>query len=64
MTVRLFADDACLSLDNTNAKSLQENVNAELVKVNQWLIYNKLHANYVEWINFVFLVLDNSTGNM
>ena len=45
MTVRLFADDACLSLENSNALDLQKETNFELLKVNNWLIHNKLFLN-------------------
>ena len=46
MKVRLFADDACLSLSNKDPHILQEHVNMELVKVHQWLKENKLFINY------------------
>ncbi len=46
MKVRLFADDACLCLDNKNPNLLQEQVNLELQKVQHWLKTNKLYINH------------------
>ena len=37
--VRLFADDACLILDDKNPKRLQNNINHELIKINNWMTY-------------------------
>ena len=45
MKVRLYADDACLSLENVDPATLQTETNHELVKVNNWLINNKLFLN-------------------
>ena len=42
--VRLFADDACLLLDNKCPNSLQSNVNVELNKISNWLKVNKFCA--------------------
>ena len=44
--VRLFADDACLILDDKNPKRLQNNINHELNKINNWMKINKLSINY------------------
>lgn len=44
--VRLFADDACLIYKNKNIFQLEQNVNSELIKVNDWLKVNKLSVNY------------------
>ena len=46
MKVRLFADDACLSLENADPLALQDQTNKELIKVNNWLANNKLFLNY------------------
>ena len=46
MKVRLFADDACLSFENTDPLALQQQTNQELLKVNNWLNQNKLFLNY------------------
>lgn len=43
---RLFADDTALILSDTNLISLNENINSELIKVEQWLNTNKLSLNY------------------
>ena len=45
LRVRLFADDACLSFESDNAVLLEEKVNFELNKVNEWLNENKLFLN-------------------
>lgn len=42
----LFADDAYLMLSHKNLQHLEENVNNELVKIDQWLRMNKLTLNY------------------
>ena len=44
--IKLFADDACLLLDHKDPKILQELVNNELVKINDWMKLNKLTINY------------------
>ena len=44
--VRLFADDACLIYTDTNYQNLQNVVNSELNKVNNYLTINKLSINY------------------
>ena len=46
--VRLFVDDACLIYRNKNISQLEQNVNSELVKVNDWLKINKLTVNYLK----------------
>ena len=50
--VRLFADDACLLLDNECPNLLQSNINTELKKINNWMKANKLSLNY-EKTNFM-----------
>lgn len=44
-SLTLFADDANLSLNNSNPLNLQNNVNDELVKISEWLCCNKLSLN-------------------
>ena len=44
--VRLFADDACFIYKNKNISQLEQNVNLELIKINDWLKINKLSINY------------------
>jgi hypothetical protein len=44
--IKLFADDAGLLLDHEDPKLLQDLVNNELVKINDWMKLNKLTINY------------------
>ena len=46
MKVRLFADDACLSVEHKNPETLELIVNKEPLKVQNWLDNNKLFINY------------------
>ena len=41
----MFADDTTLFLEDNNIVRLQENVNNELLKINNWLISNRLSIN-------------------
>ena len=41
----LFADDAAMVLQHSSLKHLQRQLNAEVNKLNQWLIANKLTLN-------------------
>ena len=50
--IKLFADDACLILDNKDPSKLQHFVNKELVRVNDWMKLNKLSINY-EKTNYI-----------
>ena len=43
---RLFADDTTLFLSNDNLKTLNKNVNYELLNIEVWLNANKLSLNY------------------
>ena len=45
-SIRLFADDASLSLSHSNPKTLESTVNKELKVINNWLKSNKLFLNY------------------
>ena len=46
LNVKLFADDANLSLSNVNAATLQNDINHELFKVDEWVRVNQLSINY------------------
>ena len=52
--VRLFADDACLIMDNSNPKALQDNINNELVNIDNWMRSNKLSINYSKTHYMIF----------
>lgn len=45
-TVRLFADDACLVYTCNSAVELENRVNTELIKINNWRVINKLSVNF------------------
>ena len=42
---RLFADDMCLLLHNSNLSSLRENINVEISHLYEWCNSNKLKIN-------------------
>ena len=46
LTPSLFADDALLTVACANSANLQNGVNSELQKVDEWMRYNKLSLNY------------------
>jgi len=46
LTPTLFADDTLLTLSCANSANLQNEVNSELQKVDNWMRYNKLSLNY------------------
>ena len=48
LTVRLYADDACLTFSESNLTVLQNAMNKELNLVNDWLKVNKLSVNYTK----------------
>ena len=52
--VRLFADDACLLLDDKNPLFLEQRVNLELTKINNWMKINKLSINYSKTNYIIF----------
>ena len=54
LKVRLFADDACLSYENENPQIIEEVVNRELGKVNEWLLDNKLFLNFSKSTYLIF----------
>ena len=43
--MRLFADDTALFLSNDNLKTLNKDVNYELLNIEAWLNANKLSLN-------------------
>ena len=46
LTVRLYADDACLTFSHNNLTFLQNKLNKELNLISDWLKVNKLSVNY------------------
>ena len=46
VTPTLFADDTLLTVSCANSANLQNGVNNELQKVDEWMRYNKLPLNY------------------
>ena len=48
LTPTFFADDTVLSTSGSNSTELQNKVNVELGKVNEWLRFNKLSLNYLK----------------
>ena len=56
----LFADDACLGLSDSCPKSLESNVNKELIKISNWMKTNKICINYGKT---VFMIVTNKTLN-
>ena len=60
--VRLFADDACLILDDKNPKRLENNINHELIKINNWMKINKLSINYDKTNYMIFTKKRNDSN--
>ena len=58
LNVKLFADDAVLSLSNKIPNSLQFDINLELLKVENWMRINKLTINYKK-TNYMILTKKN-----
>lgn len=52
--IKLFGDDACLSLNHKDSHTLENNVNNELIKINSWLQSNKLFLNYSKTNYLIF----------
>ena len=46
LRVRLFADDASLTMSNKSKSLLENHMNNELIKVDKWSKTNKLPLNY------------------
>ena len=58
LNVKIFADDAVLSLFNKSPNSLQFDNNLELLKVENWMRINKLTINYKK-TNYMILTKKN-----
>ena len=52
--IKLFADDACLSLTHKDPDTLENKVNNELININNWLHSNKLFLNYSKTNYLIF----------
>ena len=61
--VRLFADDACLIYSDYRPTDLQNGVNSELAKVDQWMRCNKLSINYSK-SNYIIFTRKKSQINL
>ena len=46
LNIRLFADDACVSFSHENPTFLENKINTEMIKIDNWLKANKLFLNY------------------
>ena len=46
LRIRLFADDASLTMSNKSESLLENRMNNELIKVDEWSKTNKLSLNY------------------
>ena len=44
-TPRLYADDTCLLIQNSNLDNSQNTVEAEMNKISSWMVANKLTTN-------------------
>ena len=53
-SVRLFADDACLTLHDKSPDNLEQAVNNELLKISNWININKLTINYKKTNYIIF----------
>ena len=54
LSVKLFADDACLSYSCSDTNILEQIVNNELKTINKWRINNKLSVNFTKSNFMVF----------
>ena len=54
LNIKLFADDAVISLSNKNTNCLQFNISSELLKVENWMRINKLTVNHKK-TNYIIL---------
>ena len=57
-TTVLFADDTVLTMTNSCIKTLQHNVNKELMKIDEWMRLNELSLNYS---NTKYMLITNKT---
>ena len=61
LKIRLFADDACVSLSHKDPIILEKQINEELNKLNHWLQENKLFLNYSKSNYLIFSKRRNKT---
>ena len=54
LNVKLFADDACLSLSHEDPVFLEKTINTEMIKIDTWLKTNKLFLNYSKSSYLIF----------
>ena len=54
LKLKMFADDTTLFLEDNDILRLQENVNNELLKINNWLISNRLSINLKKTYYMIF----------
>lgn len=52
-TPRLYADDTLISIAGKSATELHRNVNADLARISDWLLANKLSLNVVKTENML-----------
>ena len=57
-SIRLFADDACLTVHKRNSDELENITNQELVKINNWMNANRLTVNYTK-TNYIIFTRSN-----
>ena len=57
LNVVLFADDACLSLDDADVDVLQRRMTSELILIQRWLVANKLSLNLLKTKYLIFTSL-------
>jgi len=48
LSIKLFADDAVLSMSDFCIEKLTRNINDELKKIDYWMGINKLSINYTQ----------------
>ena len=53
-SIKLFADDACLTYSCTDPFKLETNINKELIKINTWRKINKLSVNFTKSNYMIF----------
>ena len=60
--IKLFADDACLILSCNDPQELENKVNSELIKINNWRKINKLSVNFAK-SNYIIFTNRKNTHN-
>ena len=56
MNTWLFADDTALAKSSTSFTDLQEKMNFEIGKVQDWLLANKLSVHYVDKTQYILFI--------